>query len=86
MSVEAVKPKKAKPVRDLPTALSDRDFVEAWETSKSTEELESRTSRDLSSCKARAKRLRGLGVNLREIGTKKTVDVAKLNELIAQLH
>jgi hypothetical protein len=66
--------------------LTDEQFVTAWATSKSLDEVAKKTKLVKISVQARASRLRKLGVKLAKFSRRrKIVDVDKLNKLLKRL-
>lgn len=54
------------------------DFVKAWETSKTTKEVESKTGTTYKKASIRAMYLRKKGVKLKKFGTRPRLDINEL--------
>lgn len=61
-------------------------FVEIWQTSESAKEAASRLGMPVAIASARASIYRTMGIPLKSMRKKKTIDVDSLNELIKELN
>lgn len=64
---------------------SDADFVTAWVTSKTVDEVVKKTGLAKMTIQVRAARLRKAGVKLPKFVRRKTIDVDGLNALVGKL-
>lgn len=68
------------------TKISPEEFIHAWQTSDSLEEVCRKLDLNNGACHCRAYMYRRIGINLKEFPKgKKVLDAAKLNELAQSL-